>query len=166
MAERNGRKQARAVLLRSGYKAGGHVTPKSDEAQDRKMIAAGVHKHEGHLHKGEPKTKFSSGGLVSGSAPKTRLDKLARGGKPKSVTNIIIGHPGATQPPAIMPRPPMPGPAAMPPTGAGPTPPMRRGGTVKRKDGGGVKGPHMTAGAATGEGREEKAERYGKRDRV
>ena len=31
-----------------------------------------VHKHEGHMHKGKPKTKFSSGG-------KTNMDMLKLG---------------------------------------------------------------------------------------
>ena len=49
-------------------------------------VASAVHKHEGHLHKGQPKT---------------RLDKFARGGAPKSKkgkgnhVNIVIGAPAA-----------------------------------------------------------------------
>jgi len=38
---------------------------RKDLAQDKRMIANAVHKHEGHLHKGEPKTKFyKDGGKV------------------------------------------------------------------------------------------------------
>lgn len=38
---------------------------RKDMAQDKRMIANAVHKHEGHLHKGEPKTKFyKDGGKV------------------------------------------------------------------------------------------------------
>ena len=42
-------------------KAGGRV---SDEKQDKKAVAAGVHKHETHMHKGEKETAFARGGGV------------------------------------------------------------------------------------------------------
>lgn len=35
-----------------------------DVAQDKKMVAKAVHKHEGALHKGEPKTPMKTGGKV------------------------------------------------------------------------------------------------------
>lgn len=35
-----------------------------DMKQDKKMVAAGVHKHEKHMHKGEPETHLKRGGKV------------------------------------------------------------------------------------------------------
>lgn len=44
------------------YAKGGAVH--EDVAQDKKMIAKAVHKHEKVLHKGEPLTKLKKGGVV------------------------------------------------------------------------------------------------------
>jgi len=38
---------------------------KKDLAQDKKMIAGAVHKHEKTLHKGKPMTKLKKGGVTS-----------------------------------------------------------------------------------------------------
>lgn len=46
-----------------GRKSGGRV---SDAAQDKKMIASMIHKHEAHDHKGAKETKFAKGGSLDG----------------------------------------------------------------------------------------------------
>jgi hypothetical protein len=38
---------------------------KEDIKQDKKMIAAAVHKHERHDHPGKPLTKLAKGGMTS-----------------------------------------------------------------------------------------------------
>ena len=38
---------------------------KKDLAQDKKMIAGAVHKHEKKLHPGKPMTKLAKGGVTS-----------------------------------------------------------------------------------------------------
>lgn len=35
-----------------------------DMKQDKKMVAKAVHKHEKHLHKGDPETPMKKGGMV------------------------------------------------------------------------------------------------------
>ena len=65
---------------------------KADEKKDKKMMAGMIGKHEGHLHKGEPKTKFYvKGGKVKmamGGAAKVRqghgqkVGKMPKGGNP------------------------------------------------------------------------------------
>lgn len=52
-------------------------------------VATGVHKHESHLHKGEPKTKFADGGAVEGFARGGGANRPKRGGK--TVININAG---------------------------------------------------------------------------
>lgn len=72
--------KAKGMLARSGYARGGGVSP----------IKA-VHKHEGHMHKGEKKTKLKHGSKVEGKKPHHRADKFARGGSvPKGHTKINI----------------------------------------------------------------------------
>ena len=174
--------KAEGYLRKAGYKVGGRV---SDEAQDAKMVTAGVHQHERHLHKGEAPTalKLKGGGKVSGEGTKARLDKYARGGRTKSgpsKINIVIAT-GKDQQPQAVPVPvphPVPVPTAAPPAGAPPMgamppgamppggmppgmpmrPPMKRGGAVKGQF------ALTDAGAAGAKGRLEKAEAVSGKD--
>jgi hypothetical protein len=50
---------------------------KKDLAQDRKMIAGAVHKHEKAKHKGQPLTKLKKGG-VTGEAMRAVGRNMAR----------------------------------------------------------------------------------------
>lgn len=169
--------KAERYLRKAGYKVGGRI---SDKAQDAKMVADGVHQHEAHLHRSEPRTslKLKGGGKVEGSASKPRLDKFARGGRTKSgpsKINIVIATGKDQQPPQAVPVPaprpvpvpvnagsaPMPPPGAMPPIAgampAGAMPPrpgMKRGGAVKMP----------MAGSGGAAGRLEKAEAIGGND--
>jgi hypothetical protein len=49
-----------------------------DAAEDKKMIASMIHKHEKHDHPGMKPTKFKTGGSVS-----KRADGIAERGKTK-----------------------------------------------------------------------------------
>jgi hypothetical protein len=40
---------------------------KKDLAQDKKMVASAVHKHEKAMHPGKPPTKLAKGGVTSKS---------------------------------------------------------------------------------------------------
>ena len=83
-------------VRKAGYKAGGAVHP--DAAEDRKQIAAAVHKHERHDHKGEALTPLRSGGKIGGHEAKARADRYARGGHVKKGgpdrINIVIATGG------------------------------------------------------------------------
>ena len=152
------------ALRRSGYASGGGISKAEDEKQDRRETAAAVHKHERHLHKGEPETKLARGGPAHGKS---------RGKAPTHV-NVIVATPGGGggnaaaaaqqglnvgrqqglragaamaqrgagappmgRPAAPPPRPPMAPPAGPGPgAGAGPMPPP---GAMGAKRGGGVK---------------------------
>jgi hypothetical protein len=168
------RKKARGLLLRHGYAVGGHVT---------QAIAAAVHRHERHDHKGKKLTRLRRGGAAEGGEPRFRADKPRRvaGGRAKKAgTKIIIvnGHPqpvavprpvpvpvGAAPagPPLAAARPPLPLPPAMPgggvPPGAAPAgvarPMAQRGGRIG-------KGPRLTAGAKNALGRLQKIKAYGR----
>ena len=65
----DGQSHARKHLARGGYASGGKV---SDAAQDKRDIAKGVHKHEAHLHKGQPETALAHGGRPRPSS-KTKI---------------------------------------------------------------------------------------------
>jgi hypothetical protein len=54
---------------------------RDDTKQDKKMVAQGVHKHERHLHKGQPLTKLAKGGAAC--APRGKVAKYAAGGAAK-----------------------------------------------------------------------------------
>ena len=138
---------AKAALRRAGYASGGTV---SDAKQDRRAIAAGVHKHEAHLHKGESETKLARGGHPA-----------ARGGARTKVVVNAGGDPGAKQAAmqqgmqlgarmaaqrmqqARQPMGPGPAPGGPPSPMAGPMPPQPGGGpaaaTMGAKRGGGIK---------------------------
>ena len=53
---------------------------KKDLAQDKKMIAGAVHKHEKKLHPGKPMTKLKAGG-------KTNSDMLKHGRNMAKIMN-------------------------------------------------------------------------------
>jgi hypothetical protein len=50
---------------------------KKDLAQDKKMVAGAVHKHEKKMHPGKPMTKLKKGGVTS-KAMKTMGRNMAR----------------------------------------------------------------------------------------
>lgn len=50
---------------------------KKDLAQDKKMVAGAVHKHEKAMHPGKPMTKLKKGGVTS-KAMKTMGRNMAR----------------------------------------------------------------------------------------
>jgi hypothetical protein len=166
------RKKARGLLLRHGYAVGGHV---------KQAVAAAVHKHERHDHKGKKLTKLRRGGAAEGGEPRLRADKPLRaaGGRAKKAgTKIIIvnGHPPIPGPGAGMPMPhPVPVPMGAAPTAPLPVaarPPMaqpmpgaappglvhapmaQRGGRMGAR-------PHMTAGSKNALGRLQKMRAYG-----
>lgn len=133
------RKNARRVMSTAGYKSGGWLTPKGDEAEDKSLIRSAISQHDTQLHDGaHTRLKLSDGGMASGGMSNSRGDRSPRGkkGGAKNHINIIVapgggappGGPPAMPPPAMMPppRPPMPPPGPPPgagPPGAGPMPP-------------------------------------------
>lgn len=166
-----------------------HDHDKHKEARVHKMIGKGavtgiveskvkraITEHDKQLHGGaKTHLKFANGGAIPGAMSKPRKDRSSRHKNGKTQVNVIVApHPGTPPMPAMpgggmappMPpggpmasgpapmRPPMPvgmpgpGPSIMPPPGAMPM----------RKRGGGV----YEGGAATGVGREEKTQKYGK----
>lgn len=151
--EKHGRKKARAMLGRAGYKAGGHVKAHPDEAEDKALIKKEVKPSALKKH-------LKDGGCADGGMAKPRADRLARGGKAKghkshTTVNVVVGrsHPQPVPVPKPVPVP-VPGgapggPMAGPPPGAGPMPPppdgggappmgLKRGGRAKRAGGGGT----------------------------
>ena len=61
---------------------------KKDLAQDKKMVAGAVHKHEKKLHPGKPMTKLKAGG-------KTNSDMLKYGrNKAKIMNQRSVGRGG------------------------------------------------------------------------
>jgi len=92
MAESRGMERKKANARVAESRGMERAEMRKDMAQDKRMIAKAVHKHEGHLHKGEPKTKlFAKGGKVKmamGGAAKVRqghgqkVGKMPKGGNP------------------------------------------------------------------------------------
>lgn len=161
MSERKKRKNARAMLSKMGYKAGGHMGGKSvsDAKEDAHQIEHGISEHEDQLHGGKhARLHLKDGGLAAGGMPRPRSDRKARSGKKGHTTvNVVVGgHDKPSMPPIMLPPggppggPPMPPPlmagppgGGMPPglAGAGgpPIPGQARGGRTGYKRGGGVK---------------------------
>jgi len=146
----------------------GHVLPGPGGV----MGAASGVPAEGYKRGGRVAKK--DGGCVDGAKAKPRLDrgKFANGGnvgKPKkggTTVNVIVANGPKGQQPPMMPPPspvPMPPPGgAMPPAGP-PMPAAPPPGMPMRKNGGRV---GYTAGAGSGEGREQKVKAYGKNARA
>ena len=74
-------REAEKRVTGAGYRKGGAI----DEG-DRQA----VHKHERNMHKGEPVTKLRRGGIVAGKPIPSRIDRLARGGKPRGGKAVHI----------------------------------------------------------------------------
>lgn len=71
-----GRARAKKILRGCGYAAGGAV--REDMAQDKKMIAGAIHKHDKQMHSGQGMTKLKDGGMVGGAKSKRRMDRPSR----------------------------------------------------------------------------------------
>lgn len=147
---------------------------KADSGTVERKIKRAFTEHDSQLHGGaKTHLKFANGGAIPGRAAGGRLDKPSRGKKNGTTVNVVVApSPGGGAVPAMpMPPPPMAGaamgapmppvhpPMPMPPPGMAPAglPP----GMPMRKAGGGV----YKAGAASGEGREEKIKNYCKKAR-
>jgi hypothetical protein len=162
------RTKAHNMLRGAGYAAKRSSGGGFSEAHKVKAIVKdAVTQHENHEHDGKhTKLKLKSGGIAAAEKSGSRPDKKSRlkgGGKPHTKINIMVA-PGRGDaapmpsvgapipPPQMAPRPPMAPGVAPPMMNAGMRPPtMKKGGKVV--DG---KIGHYTAGAASGEGREEK----------
>ena len=129
---------ARKALARGGYASGGRI---SDAAQDKRDIAKGVHKHEAHMHKGEPETALARGGRPKAGGARTKVvvnagaDKALDVGKQQGIqqgmkigaqmgaaraAGPMAGAPmGGPRPAPALPPRPMPAPGGAP-MGAGP----------------------------------------------
>jgi len=103
------------LLKRMGYETKGHP----DAKQDRSMISEMIHKHEKHLHKGEPLTKYARGGRANHRGTHINIINL-----PQATPRVApIPLPIAQRPvPPVAPRAPLGAPTAQP---------MRRGGRTK-----------------------------------
>lgn len=131
---------ANRQLRRSGYASGGAVG-KSDAAQDKREIAAGVHAHEKHMHPGQPETKLARGGHVKTPPARTKIEINAGGDQAGKQQALAMGRQQGMRMGAQMagapqmgprPAPAMP-PRAMPPGGgAPPIQPSAAGMGVKR----------------------------------
>lgn len=176
MAEHKHTKRARFVLNRAGYKVGGHLADKGDEAEDKKMISKAFTEHDDQLHGGKrTKLALRDGGCATGGMPPMRGDHKPRGHKGKgkghkTVVNVVVGRGGGDKQPMPIPVP-MPPPGAgmgpggppIPPPGpmagpGGPPPgllgqkhggrPYKKGGRAKRADGGKLKEGILHGGAS------------------
>jgi hypothetical protein len=168
------RQKARSLLRRHGYAVGGPI---------REAIAAAVHKHERHDHKGRKPTKLKRGGAAEGAAARLRADKPRRasGGriaKPGTKVIIVNGHPQPVPVPRPVPVPVRAAPApastvpARPPAASPPAAPMvprpaqgvpmaKRGGRIGRAWSRPGNAPRLTAGAKNALGRLQKIKAYG-----
>lgn len=178
MSERVKRKNARALLTKSGYSVGGHL------AKDKEMIGEAVREHESHMHAGKPKTrlKLASGGACEGMDTGGRADHKPRGGgkrgkKGGTTVNVIVAHPHPKPMPVPVQvgagpggpgAPPPPGPDMAGPGPGGPMPPggppmgAKKGGRTGLKSGGKAKFTvPMEEGGGGGLGRLSKAKAYG-----
>ncbi|HTV38614.1 MAG TPA: hypothetical protein VMF12_19450 [Xanthobacteraceae bacterium] len=163
------RQKARSLLRRHGYAVGGPI---------KEAIAAAVHKHERHDHKGRKPTKLKRGGAAEGAGTRLRADKPRRasGGriaKPGTKVIIVNGHPqpvpvpvrAAAAPASAVPaRPPAASPPAAPmvPRPAQGVPMAKRGGRIGRGSPRAGNAPQMTAGAKNALGRLQKIKAYGR----
>lgn len=183
--ERDRRKAARHLLAKSGYRAGGHLSPKEDRASDERMDVHAIHAHERNMHPGHKltpanKIKLADGGVAMGDSPMSRPDRPSRskGGKKHDTTVNVILAPGQggqgarpvpvpvpvhAPPPVAAGGPALP-PGGMPPRPMPPIPPpglapgaaaLPPGGLPMRKRGGRAPMAHLTAGASSGVGRLE-----------
>ena len=75
-----------AVRNKMGFMNKGGMA-KSDMEQDKGMMQKAVNKHEGRLHKGQPKTKLASGGMAASKMGSVKTsssrDGIASKGKTK-----------------------------------------------------------------------------------
>lgn len=161
---------------KSHHTAGGELPKQRTEA----MIREAMDEHDEQQHGGKKmRLKLKTGGRVEGEEKRERLDR-AKGGRTKGghKTNInIVMPPGQDRPvrvpamgpvaggppPGMMPHPPMAGPPPGaggppmgPPVGAGVPMPHKKGGRVRRDDGGAVVDPAAGMPVAKG-GRIKKA---------